>query len=72
MTTSHYGVYGGRFVPETLVPALDELEAGWREALDDDDFQSQLDRLRREYGGRPTPLTLAERFAPGKRLYLKR
>jgi tryptophan synthase beta chain len=67
-----YGEYGGRFVPETLIPALDELETGWREAKDDDSFRDELDRLGRDYGGRPTPLTLAERFAPGKRLYLKR
>ena len=67
-----YGQYGGRFVPETLIPALDELDAGWREASEDDSFHEELDRLRREYGGRPTPLTLAERFAPGTRLYLKR
>jgi tryptophan synthase beta chain len=67
-----YGEYGGRYVPETLIPALDELEAGWREAQADDGFADELDRLGREYGGRPTPLTLAERFAPGKRLYLKR
>jgi tryptophan synthase beta chain len=67
-----YGEYGGRFVPETLIPALDELTAGWRESQDDDTFAEEVDRLGREYGGRPTPLTLAERFAPGKRLYLKR
>ena len=67
-----YGEYGGRFVPETLIPALDELEAGWREARADDAFQAELDELGRTFGGRPTPLTLAERFAPGKRLYLKR
>jgi tryptophan synthase beta chain len=67
-----YGQYGGRFVPETLIPALDELEAGWREALEDSSFGDELERLGHEYGGRPTPLTLAERFAPGKRLYLKR
>jgi tryptophan synthase beta chain len=67
-----YGQYGGRFVPETLIPALDELEAGWREAKDDPAFQQELDQLGRTYAGRPTPLTLAERFAPGKRLYLKR
>jgi tryptophan synthase beta chain len=67
-----YGEYGGRYVPETLVPALDELEAGWREAQADAGFAAELDRLGREYGGRPTPLTLAARFAPGKRLYLKR
>ena len=67
-----YGPYGGRFVPETLIPALDELEAGWREALADPAFRSELDVLGRTYAGRPTPLTLAERFAPGKRIYLKR
>jgi tryptophan synthase beta chain len=67
-----YGGYGGRYVPETLIPALDELEAGWRSAREDPAFAEELDRLGSEYAGRPTPLTLAERFAPGKRLYLKR
>ena len=67
-----YGDYGGRYVPETLIPALDELDSGWREARADPGFAAELDRLGREYAGRPTPLTLAERFAPGKRLYLKR
>ena len=67
-----YGPYGGRFVPETLIPALDELEAGWRSARADEAFAAELDRLGRTYSGRPTPLTRAERFAPGKRLYLKR
>jgi tryptophan synthase beta chain len=69
---SAYGEYGGRYVPETLIPALDELDSAWRAALADPSFAEELDRLGREYGGRPTPLTLAERFAPGKRLYLKR
>jgi len=67
-----YGEYGGRYVPETLIPALDELEGGWREALADPSFQDELAMLGRDYGGRPTPLTLAERFSPGKRIYLKR
>ena len=67
-----FGEYGGRYVPETLVPALDQLEQGWRDAVTDPGFERELDELRRSYGGRPTPLTLAERFAPGKRLYLKR
>jgi tryptophan synthase beta chain len=67
-----YGEYGGRFVPETLIPALDELEAGWRAARADPSFQAELDELGRSYAGRPTPLTPAERFAPGKRIYLKR
>src|SRR5206468_8286958 len=61
-----------RFVPETLVPALDELETGWREARADPSFAEELDSLNREYGGRPTPLTRTGRFAEAKRLYLKR
>jgi tryptophan synthase beta chain len=67
-----YGVYGGRYVPETLIPALDELEAGWRAAQDDPTFGAEVEVLGATYAGRPTPLTLAERFAPGKRIYLKR
>jgi tryptophan synthase beta chain len=67
-----YGAYGGRFVPETVIPALDELELGWREASADDAFNAELHALLSSFGGRPTPLTLATRFAAGKRLYLKR
>ena len=67
-----YGAYGGRYVPETLIPALDELEAGWRAAQEDDSFHRELHELLTAYAGRPTPLTLAPRFAPDKRLYLKR
>jgi tryptophan synthase beta chain len=67
-----YGAYGGRYVPETLIPALDELALGWEEARADDAFHRELHELLTSYGGRPTPVTLAERFAPGKRLYLKR
>ena len=67
-----YGAYGGRFVPETLIPALDELERGWDEARADEAFRSELHALLSSFAGRPTPLTLATRFAPGKRLYLKR
>jgi tryptophan synthase beta chain len=67
-----YGPYGGRFVPETLIPALEELQSGWSEALADSGFWGEVGELGRDYGGRPTPLTRAERFAPGKRLYLKR
>src|SRR5437867_671109 len=71
MTTT-YGAWGGRYVPETLIPALDELDAAWAEALADQSYRAELDALGRDYAGRPTPLSLAERFAPGKRLYLKR
>jgi tryptophan synthase beta chain len=69
---STYGEYGGRYVPETLIPALEELEAGWQEAQLDPAFAAELDELAHTYAGRPTPLTRAERFAPDKRLYLKR
>src|SRR5262249_9701029 len=58
--------------PETLVPALDDLARAWDDACADEAFRAELDRLGREYSGRPTPLTRAERVAPGKRLYLKR
>jgi tryptophan synthase beta chain len=70
--TGLYGTYGGRYVPETLVPALEELEAGWRKAQADPSFAAELEELGRTFGGRPTPLTRAARFAPGRRLYLKR
>ena len=45
MTASTYGAYGGRYVPETLIPALDELERGWEEACADASFRDELDRL---------------------------
>ena len=67
-----FGEYGGQYVPETLIPALDELTAAWREAKSDPGYLAELDELGRTYVGRPSPLTRAERFAPGKRLYLKR
>jgi tryptophan synthase beta chain len=69
-----FGPYGGRYVPETLIPALDELTAGWEEARADEGFRAELDRLLRDFVGRPTPLYLAERLsgAAGGRVYLKR
>jgi tryptophan synthase beta chain len=69
-----FGPYGGRFVPETLIAALDELSAAWAEARDDADFQSELATLLRDFVGRPTPLYLAERLSErvGRRVYLKR
>jgi tryptophan synthase beta chain len=67
-----FGEYGGQYVPETLIPALDELTAAWREAKSDPGYLAELDELGRTYVGRPSALTRAERFAPGKRLYLKR
>jgi tryptophan synthase beta chain len=70
--TGYFGPYGGRYVPETLVPALDELERGWREIKDDPGFLAELGGLQRDYVGRPTPLYRTERLAEGKTVYLKR
>jgi len=67
-----FGEYGGRYVPETLIPALEELSAAWKEAKDDAAYRAELDELGRTYVGRPSPITLVERFAPGRRVYLKR
>ena len=60
-----FGEYGGQYVPETLIPALDELTEAWETARRDPAFQAELDELGRNYVGRPSPLTRAERFAPG-------
>jgi tryptophan synthase beta chain len=69
-----FGPYGGRFVPEVLIAALDELTAAWAKARDDAGFRAELDRLLRDFVGRPTPLYLAERLSEraGRRVYLKR
>jgi tryptophan synthase beta chain len=69
-----FGPYGGRYVPETLIPALDELDAAWAEARRDAAFGEQLEALLRDFVGRPTPLYLAERLSEraGRRVYLKR
>ena len=57
-----FGPYGGRYVPETLVPALDELSAAWMEARDDPGFRGELDEVLRDFVGRPTPLYRADRL----------
>jgi tryptophan synthase beta chain len=69
-----FGPYGGRFVPETLVPALDELEAAWLEARRDPSFDEELQKLLRDYVGRPTRLYLAQRLSErvGHPVWLKR
>jgi tryptophan synthase beta chain len=69
-----FGPYGGRYVPETLIPALDELEAAWVEARDDDGFRAELGTLLRDFAGRPTPLYRAARLshAVGHEVWLKR
>jgi tryptophan synthase beta chain len=76
MTTieHRFGPYGGQYVPETLMPALAELEAAWLSARDDPGFQAELAGLLRDYIGRPSPLYLARRLseAAGHPIYLKR
>jgi tryptophan synthase beta chain len=70
-----FGPYGGQFVPETLMPALIELEAAFVEARSDPVFQEEFDRLMADYVGRPTPLTYARRLSEqlgGAQIYLKR
>ena len=71
----HFGEFGGKYVPETLMPALTELEAAYHEAAADEAFTSELDGLLETYVGRPTPLTFAARLSARlgpARLYLKR
>jgi tryptophan synthase beta chain len=70
-----FGVYGGRYVPETLMAALEELEREYEKAKRDRSFQRRLDELLRTYAGRPTPLFLARRLTQklgGAKIYLKR
>ncbi|HLR05139.1 MAG TPA: tryptophan synthase subunit beta [Pyrinomonadaceae bacterium] len=71
----HWGLYGGRFVPETLMAPLEELTAAYETARADETFQKELDGLLKDYAGRPTPLFEARRLtehAGGARIYLKR
>ena len=71
----HFGVYGGRFVAETLIRPLDELNDAYRTYLQDPDFQAELDKDLAHFVGRPSPLYFAERLSRetgGARLYLKR
>jgi len=70
----HFGAYGGQFVPETLMPALAELERAWGEARTDPAYRGELDALLRDFAGRPTPLYRARRLSErlGRPVYLKR
>jgi tryptophan synthase beta chain len=74
--SGHFGVFGGRFVPEALIAALDQLAAAYAAARVDPEFLAELDHLARTYTGRPTPLTEAPRFASAggvsARIVLKR
>jgi tryptophan synthase beta chain len=69
-----FGPYGGQFVPETLMPALAELEQAWAQAREDPGYRAELEALLRDFGGRPTPLYLARRLSEraGRSVYLKR
>jgi tryptophan synthase beta chain len=68
-----FGAYGGFYVPEILVPALEQLEAAFLAAQEDEGFQAELAALLADYAGRPTPLTLCRNLGGGKaRIYLKR
>jgi tryptophan synthase beta chain len=74
-TLGHFGPYGGRFVPEALIAALDELTAAHESALNDPEFQRELTQLHATYSGRPSIITEAKRFAEhagGARILLKR
>jgi tryptophan synthase beta chain len=74
-TAGRFGVYGGRYVPETLMAALDELEREYEKAKRDRKFQQRLDLLLKTYAGRPTPLFFARRLTAklgGAKIYLKR
>jgi len=71
----HFGIFGGRFVPETLILALDELEKEYKKAKQDRAFKQELDYYLKEYAGRPTPLYLAKnlsKYLGISRIYLKR
>ncbi len=73
--SGHWGRYGGRYVPETLMAPLEELTAAYEAARADEDFQKELHQLLRDYAGRPTPLFFAKRLTEhcgGARIYLKR
>ena len=75
MSAARFGSYGGRYVPETLIPALDELARAYRQASADPEFLAELDRLAADYVGRPTPLYRARRLeaaAGVAPIYLKR
>ena len=74
-TSGHFGRFGGKYVPEALMHALGELEQAFEAARADASFTAELERLRRDYAGRPTPLWFAQRLSEqlgGGRIYLKR
>ena len=74
-TSGHFGQFGGQFVPETLMPAIHELEIAYKESITDEDFQSKLSSLLNSFVGRPTDLYFAENLTEklgGAKIYIKR
>ena len=69
---AYYGEFGGQFVPESLIPALDQLEQAFVAAMDDESFQKELADLLRDYLGRPTPITEVHKLGGKARIFLKR
>lgn len=69
---AYFGEFGGQFVPESLIPALDQLERAFADAMEDQSFKDELARLLKDYLGRPTPLTEATRLGGKARIFLKR
>ena len=70
-----FGDFGGKYIPETLVPAIEELEENYQKIKSDKSFQNELDYYLKNYAGRPTPLYFAEnltKFVGGAKIYLKR
>ena len=73
-TNTKFGIYGGQFIPETLMPAIEELTAGYERYKDDPAFTSELNRYLSDFAGRPTPLYYAKRLSReyGVKIYIKR
>ena len=74
-SNGRFGIHGGRFVAETLMPLILEVESSYEKAIKDQSFLSELEMYRRDYIGRPSPLYLAERLTDyfgGAKIYLKR
>lgn len=73
--SGHFGIYGGKYIPETLIPAVEELAVAYKEACGDPSFQAEFNSYLRDYVGRPTPLYFARRLTEtlgGAKIYLKR
>ena len=70
-----FGIFGGKYIPETLVPAIEELEENYRKFKDNKNFKKELDYYLKYYAGRPTPLYFAKNLTEkigGAKIYLKR